>query len=88
MHLKNIRSDVLADHRAERLPWVQAVRGGVASDLSDGVVDIPAFLATLESVEYDGWAIVETERIPKDGDEPFRMARKALELVLQTERGT
>jgi len=56
--------------------------------LGDGVVDIPAVLALLDGVEYDGWVNVEldaNEQAPKDGREAAARSKQYLESVLGEE---
>jgi inosose dehydratase len=35
--------------------------------LGHGMVDFPALAATLESIDFDGWATVEQDRVPGSG---------------------
>jgi inosose dehydratase len=53
--------------------------------LGDGVVDIPAILALLRGVDYDGWVNVEldaNEQAPKDGRAAAARSKHYLERVL------
>jgi len=40
------------------------VRAGVFRPLGDGVVDFAALLAALGEHGFDGWAVVEQDRMP------------------------
>jgi inosose dehydratase len=77
LHLKNIDRAIRDRHQHHRLPWVHAVRDGVSSDLTTGVVDLRALRDALDDTNYDGWVIAELDRAPTVDDEPFRMAMRA-----------
>ena len=77
LHLKNIRADIRDRHRKARLSWVQAVRDGVATDLTAGVVDLRGLRDSMRTVGYKGWAIAEMDRFPTPTDAPLQMAARA-----------
>jgi inosose dehydratase len=38
-------------------------------ELGEGDVDLPAFFVALRDVGYDGWVVVEQDRIPREDEE-------------------
>jgi inosose dehydratase len=63
VHLKDVRADVV-----ERgLGFWAALAAGVFCPLGEGVVDLPAVLAALDEVYYDGYATIEQDRVPGSG---------------------
>jgi inosose dehydratase len=67
VHLKDVRADVLARVRNERLDFWAAIEAGVFCPLGQGVVDLPAVLGALEEVGYRGFATIEQDRVPGSG---------------------
>jgi inosose dehydratase len=61
-HAKDIRPDVMATAKAQRLSFLDAVIAGVFTVPGDGCVDYPAVLRELPG--YSGWAVVEAEQDP------------------------
>jgi inosose dehydratase len=82
-------------HWADRIPYLHlkdidparqdgdfwaSVRAGVFRPLGEGIVDLPALLAALGRHDFDGWAVVEQDRLP--GGDPVGdliASRRALE---------
>lgn len=62
MHAKDVRLDVMARARRERLSFLDAVIAGVFTVPGDGCVDFPAVLRELPG--YSGWVVVEAEQDP------------------------
>ena len=73
VHLKDTRMDVLAQVRAERAGMISAWRRGVFCALGDGDVDLDGFCAALEAADYDGWVVIEQDRV-LEGDGDFARA--------------
>jgi inosose dehydratase len=71
-HAKDVRAEVMARARAERLSFLDAVIAGVFTVPGDGCVDFPAVLRELP--DYSGWAVVEAEQDP-DKANPFFYAK-------------
>jgi inosose dehydratase len=67
VHLKDVRGDVLARVRDERLDFWAAIDAGVFCPLGHGVVDLRAVLAALGEVGYGGYATIEQDRVPGRG---------------------
>jgi inosose dehydratase len=73
VHLKDTRMDVLARVRAERADMISAWRRGLFCALGDGDVDLEGFCAELQATGYDGWVVVEQDRV-LEGDRAFAHA--------------
>ena len=69
VHVKDVRLDVLADVVADRAGALEAWRRGIFCELGAGDVDLVAFFDALEDVRYDGWVVVEQDRIPRADEE-------------------
>jgi len=72
VHAKDVRADVMAIARAQRLSFLDAVIAGVFTVPGDGCVDYPAVLRALPG--YAGWVVVEAEQDPAKAD-PLTYAR-------------
>jgi inosose dehydratase len=66
VHLKDARTDVLQAVRAERAGMLDAWRRGLFCALGEGDVALEAFCAELEAMGYDGWVVVEQDRVLDD----------------------
>jgi len=66
-HAKNIRADVVARVRAERLSFLEGVVAGAFTVPGDqeGAVDFAPLLKLLAGAGYDGWIVIEAEQDPK-----------------------
>ena len=72
VHIKDARLDVVAAVKAERADTLTAWRRGMFCALGDGDVDLAAFCAALG--DYDGWVVVEQDRVLADLDGDFDRA--------------
>jgi inosose dehydratase len=70
VHLKDVRRDVLQDVIADRADMTEAWRRGVFCELGAGDVDLAAFLVELAAGGYEGWLVVEQDRIPGPREDP------------------
>ena len=70
VHVKDVRLDVLRAVVAERADVLEGWRRGMFCELGAGDVDLVAFFQALRDVGYDGWVVVEQDRIPRP-DEPL-----------------
>lgn len=66
-HAKNIRPDIVARVRAERLSFLQGVLAGAFTVPGDqeGGIDFGPLLKVLAGAGYDGWIVIEAEQDPK-----------------------
>lgn len=74
IHLKDVRYDVLAQVHAERADMLTAWRRGLFCALGDGDVDLVGFCSELVTRGYEGWVVVEQDRVLED-DAAFDAAR-------------
>ena len=68
VHVKDVRLDVLETVKAERADTLTAWRRGLFCALGGGDVDLEGFCAALTERGYDGWVVVEQDRVLEDGD--------------------
>jgi inosose dehydratase len=66
VHLKDVRLDVLAGVKAERADTLTAWRRGLFCALGDGEVDLAGFCAALDASGYEGWLVIEQDRVLED----------------------
>ena len=69
VHVKDVRLDVVREVVAERADVLEGWRRGMFCELGEGDVDLPAFFDALSDVGYDGWIVVEQDRIPRPDEE-------------------
>jgi inosose dehydratase len=78
LHLKDcsqpIRQRVLADGG----DYFDGVKAGVFPELGKGSVDFPALLKVLDSLNFDGWAVVEQDILPGPSADPLAIAKRNL----------
>jgi inosose dehydratase len=72
VHLKDARLDVVEGVKADRADTLTAWRRGMFCALGEGDVDLEAFCAALGG--YDGWVVVEQDRVLADAGEFERAA--------------
>jgi inosose dehydratase len=66
VHLKDTRMDVLQEVRADNADMISAWRRGLFCALGDGNVDLEGFCGELDSGGYDGWVVIEQDRVLED----------------------
>src|SRR3954452_4342869 len=74
VHIKDVRLDVLAGVKAARADTLTAWRRGLFCALGQGDVDLPGFCAALAERGYDGWLVVEQDRVLADLNGSFEGA--------------
>jgi len=67
IHIKDVRLDVLAGVKAERADTLTAWRRGLFCGLGEGDVDLDGFCAALAASGYEGWVVVEQDRVLENG---------------------
>lgn len=72
VHLKDARSAVLERVVAERAGMEAVWRRGAFCRLGEGDLNLAGFLAGLTEHAYEGWIVVEQDRIPASGEPPDR----------------
>jgi inosose dehydratase len=68
VHLKDVRVDVLERAKSEGRSDFDAWWADVSSPLGEGDIDLVAFLDRLLASGYDGWLVVEQDRLPLGHD--------------------
>jgi inosose dehydratase len=69
VHVKDVRLDVVRRVVDERADVLEGWRRGMFCELGAGDVDLPAFFDALRAAGYDGWVVVEQDRIPRPDEE-------------------
>jgi inosose dehydratase len=69
LHVKDVDGAVLERLRAGEIEMMAAWAAGLFSPLGDGVVDIDGFLVAAAGDGFDGWVVLEQDRVAvRDGD--------------------
>lgn len=63
VHLKDVDASMAAQVRAGELSYTDAVRTGMYRPLGEGDARVAEIVATLEAAGYDGWYVLEQDRI-------------------------
>ena len=81
VHLKDVDEAMANQVRRGELPFRQSVIDGIFKPLGDGAVDIAGFVGTLEEAGFDGWYVLEQDKVldadPLPGEGPIQDARKS-----------
>ena len=71
LHLKDVDPELLARVRAGDLPWDRAWGDGIFCPFGEGMVDVRGALALPELQDFDGWIVLEQDRVAvRAGDVP------------------
>ena len=65
VHAKDVRLDVVRSAVADRVDALEAWRRGIFCELGAGDVDLDTFFDELRRIAYQGWVVVEQDRIPR-----------------------
>ncbi len=68
VHVKDVRLDVLRVVKEERADTLTAWRRGLFCALGDGDVDLAGFCAALGDAGYEGWVVIEQDRVLEDAE--------------------
>ncbi len=82
VHLKDIRPEVVARVRAERLSFLEGVRQGAFTIPGDGCVDFDPIFKVLAENGYEGYMVVEAEQDPAKAN-PLEYAIRARKFIRQ-----
>lgn len=80
VHLKDVRSTVLASARARPTSFIDAIVDGVFTVPGDGDLDFQKVIEALLTEPFEGWLVVEADQDPQRAD-PFIYARLGHEAV-------
>jgi inosose dehydratase len=78
VHLKDVDGNVLEALKRERLGFEDGIRRRVFTELGRGLLDVPALLAALGDIGYDGWLMVEQDSTWLAPTESARASREYL----------
>ncbi|MDJ0925644.1 MAG: TIM barrel protein [Acidimicrobiia bacterium] len=85
VHLKDVDEEMAKEVRSGKLPFRQAVIDGIFKPLGEGAIDIAGFVATLEEAGFNGWYVLEQDKVldadPAPGEGPIEDARKSFEYL-------
>lgn len=81
LHLKDVDTAAVADARARKLTFLEALREIVFSPIGTGTADITGILSVLSDNRFDGWIVVEQDTCAGD---PTDAARKNLVFIEQS----
>ncbi|MDR1631175.1 MAG: myo-inosose-2 dehydratase [Oscillospiraceae bacterium] len=82
VHLKDIRPEVIARVREEKLSFLDGVRLGTFTVPGDGAIDFAPVFEVLAQNGYEGWLLVEAEQDPAIAN-PFEYALKARKYIAE-----
>lgn len=80
VHLKDIRPDVVARVREERLSFLEGVRQGAFTIPGDGCVEFDPIFNVLAESGYEGYMVVEAEQDPAKAN-PLEYAIRARKFI-------
>ncbi len=80
VHLKDVRSTVVAQAKAEGWSFLKSVRAGAFTVPGDGDIDFAPIFKVLAEHNYEGWMVVEAEQDPAKAN-PFEYAKKARKYI-------
>ena len=82
VHLKDIRPEVVAKVKAERMSFLDGVRAGAFTIPGDGCIDFDPIFKVLEETGYEGYMVVEAEQDPAKAN-PFEYAVRARKFIAE-----
>ncbi|CAI2130280.1 myo-inosose-2 dehydratase [Serratia ficaria] len=83
VHLKDVRDEVVAEVKANKLSFLDGVKKGTFTVPGDGVIDFRPVFRLLDERGYQGWMVVEAEQDPALAN-PFEYAVKARRYIRET----
>jgi inosose dehydratase len=83
VHLKDVRDEVVAEVRNQKLSFLDGVKKGTFTVPGDGVIDFTPVFKILDESGYKGWMVVEAEQDPALAN-PFEYAVKARKYIRET----
>ncbi|MTD28227.1 myo-inosose-2 dehydratase [Erwinia sorbitola] len=80
VHLKDVRDEVVAQVKNQKLSFLDGVKKGTFTVPGDGVIDFDPVFKILDDFGYKGWMVVEAEQDPALAN-PFEYAVKARKYI-------
>jgi inosose dehydratase len=85
VHLKDVSAELAEQVRAGRIGYRDAVAAGMYRPLGSGDVDVGAIVSALEASDYDGWYVLEQDRVlegaPEEGTGPVQDVAVSLAFI-------
>lgn len=81
LHLKDCDPSIRELAIQEKMDYFAATAAGVFCELGKGEVDFPGVLSAMESLNYQGWAIVEQDILVDDLDAPRQASARNREYL-------
>ncbi|MCY9873189.1 sugar phosphate isomerase/epimerase family protein [Vibrio barjaei] len=69
VHLKDVSIDKLRVAIRDKQPWFDAYSDGLVTPLGDGDIKLNQVIASLKSIDYQGWLVVEHEHNVKQSQQ-------------------
>ena len=82
VHLKDVRSEVVAKAKAENWSFLQGVRAGTFTIPGDGAIDFVPVFKALDNAGYVGYMVVEAEQDPAKAN-PLEYAIRARKFIAE-----
>jgi inosose dehydratase len=80
VHLKDVRKDILARVKPEKMSFLKAVKEGVFTVPGDGMINFEPLFKILAENNYEGWFVVEAEQDPAKAN-PLEYAMRARKYI-------
>lgn len=74
VHLKDIAMERLREGIARGKGYTPLAQEGVFVELGTGSLDLPAIIGALKDAGYDGWLVVEQDRVVQPGEDTLAVA--------------
>src|SRR5699024_11060742 len=87
IHLKNCDPVVLEQTKKHGWSLARAVKEGVMTEPSSGMVDMRKLLEVLNEADFSGWIVVEQDMYPAPFEKPFPIAKRTREYLKEIEIG-
>jgi len=82
VHLKDIRPEVVAKVRSEKMSFLDGVRAGAFTIPGDGCIDFDPIFKVLKETGYEGYMVVEAEQDPAKAN-PLEYAIRARKFIAE-----
>ena len=85
VHLKDLSVAELDRVRTGEQTYMEGCGGALYTPLGEGDIDIPSIVASLHAAGYDGWFVLEQDKVlhevPAPGEGPIADSRKSVEYL-------
>jgi inosose dehydratase len=78
LHLKNVRSEIVNQARAQKLSFQDSIEAGVFTVPGDpaGAIEFAPIFDSLVAAQFEGWLVIEAEQDPAKAN-PLQYAKMA-----------